>query len=238
MNNDNLWAIVPAAGMGHRMASTLPKQYLPLLGKAVIEHTLERLLEVAELQGIIVALSPLDQQFEKLSIASHPKIFTTLGGAERCDSVLAALNSLQKKIKLSDWVLVHDAARCCVKSKYIYNLLQKTASHKTGGILAIPASDTLKLVNQDQQIESTIDRRQVWQAQTPQVFRYGILRNALEQGQKKQAIITDEASAIEMAGLQALVVNGHSDNIKITHPQDLAIAATILQQQENTTRCV
>ena len=237
MNNstsvDNtLWAIVTAAGIGRRMATELPKQYLPLLGKTVIEHTLDRLLAIDNIQGIVVALHPRDQTFTQLPIAANAKIHTVHGGAERSDSVLAALNSLQKKIKLSDRVLVHDAARCCVRVESITTLIIEAMNNDVGGILAIPASDTLKRIGDDQQIEFTIDRRHVWQAQTPQLFRYDLLREALQQALKKQLMITDEASALEHAGYQPKVVVGHTDNIKITHPEDLAIASTILQQQE------
>ncbi|MEO0443911.1 MAG: 2-C-methyl-D-erythritol 4-phosphate cytidylyltransferase [Pseudomonadota bacterium] len=230
--NNSLWAVVPAAGIGRRMASSIPKQYLPLMGKTVIEHTLDRLLQVEALQGVMVAISSFDQQFSQLPIASHPKIYTTVGGAERSDSVLAALYSLQEKLRLSHWVLVHDAVRCCIKPSRVEHLLKATSGHIAGGILAVPARDTLKQVNRHQHIETTIDRRGVWQAQTPQVFRYGLLRDALQRGHEKQQVITDEASAIERIGMQPLIVEGHPDNIKITHPEDLGIAATILQQQK------
>ena len=227
-----VWVVVPAAGLGRRMGAGLPKQYLPLLGKTVIEHTLEKLVALDAIAGVMVALNARDQQFASLPIAHHPKIATTQGGEERSDSVLAALMSLQKKIKLSDWVLVHDAVRCCIRPGAIQALLAALAEDAVGGILAVPASDTLKKVGDDQAIVTTLNRSRIWQAQTPQAFRYDLLRESLQSALQQGCGVTDEASAIEMAGYSASVVMGHYDNIKITHPEDLVIAAAILQQQK------
>jgi 2-C-methyl-D-erythritol 4-phosphate cytidylyltransferase len=231
-NDEKVWAIVPAAGTGTRMGSHLPKQYLPLLGKTVIEHTLQRLLKVEGVEGVVVALNARDQQFSRLPVANDKKIHTTIGGRERSDSVLSALESLQKKAKLSDWILVHDAARCCIHSAVIQTLLTTLASDDVGGILGVPASDTLKQVGEDQEILLTLNRSVIWQAQTPQLFRYGVLREALQSALQKKQTVTDEASAIELAGYKPKIVMGHHDNIKITHPEDLIIAETILRKQE------
>ena len=228
---NSIWAIVPAAGTGRRMGGEVPKQYLPLQGKTVIEHTLERLLQLESITGIIVALNQLDNRFSQLPISQHAKIHTVIGGKERSDSVLSALNSLQKKAKLSDWILVHDAARCCILPEKVQTLLQTLASDEVGGILGVPASDTLKQVNSEQKILTTLDRQTVWQAQTPQMFRFSLLRDALQQAQHYERAITDEASAVELAGFESSMVMGHHDNIKITHPEDLAIAAAIMQRQ-------
>ncbi len=235
MNNssiaENIWAIVPAAGIGQRMGSTLPKQYLPINNQTVIEHTLNRLLEVDVITEIIVALNQLDQQFSSFPLSENPKIITVTGGQERSDSVLSALNSLQKKAKLSDWVLVHDAARCCIRPAAIDAMLEMLAEDRVGGILGVPSSNTLKHVGPDNKITKTIDRQMIWQAQTPQLFRYGLLRDALQNALSQGEAITDEASAVEFAGYQPRVVMGHHDNIKITHPEDLAIAEVVLKQQ-------
>ena len=227
-----VWAIVPAAGCGSRMGQPLPKQYLPLGQQLVIEHTLERLLAVTAVTGVVVAISDGDQRFHSLPVAADPKVMTTLGGRERSESVLAGLNFLQKKARLTDWVLVHDAARCCVRPDAIARLLATVSSSEVGGILGVPASDTLKQV-QDQQITATVDRNQIWQAQTPQLFRYGLLRDALQQALQTRQAITDEASAVEAMGLKPQMVMGHYDNIKITHPEDLVIAGAILNAQES-----
>lgn len=231
VNNERVWGVMPAAGTSVRMGGHLPKQYLPLLGKSVIEHSLERLLNIATLEGVVVALHAHDQQFSQLPIANHPKIHTSVGGAERSDSVLSALTSLQKKAKLSDWVLVHDAARCCVDISVINTLLNTLAGHAVGGILGVPASDTLKQIDDKQQILLTLNRRVIWQAQTPQLFRYGLLREALQSALQKGQVVTDEASAVELAGYKPQMVMGHYDNIKITHPEDIVVAETILNQQ-------
>ena len=230
--NNKVWAIVPAAGTGSRMGGHLPKQYLPLQGKVVIEHTLERLLALDTIEGIVVALNSRDEQFSSLAIVNHPKVQTVIGGHQRSDSVLAALISLQKKAKLSDWVLVHDAARCCIRIDVVSHLLQSLADDNVGGIVAVPASDTLKQVSDDHNILLTLDRSVIWQAQTPQLFRYGLMREALQVALQKGQAITDEASAIELAGYKAKVIMGHHDNIKITHPEDLVLAEAILRQQE------
>jgi 2-C-methyl-D-erythritol 4-phosphate cytidylyltransferase len=229
---EKIWSIIPAAGIGRRMGGDLPKQYLPLSGKTVIEHSLDKLLQVKNIEGIVVAIHQRDQQFQRLPLAANKKILTTLGGNERSDSVLSALNSLQKKAKLNDWVLVHDAARCCVRIADIEKLITALAGGEVGGILGVPASDTLKQVSIDKAIQLTLDRTTIWQAQTPQLFRYGLLRDALQMAHKKGQVITDEASAIELAGYKPQVVMGHYDNIKITHPEDLDIAAMILKRQE------
>jgi 2-C-methyl-D-erythritol 4-phosphate cytidylyltransferase len=227
-----IWAIVPAAGSGRRMGQAQAKQYLSLSDKTLIEHTLTRLLAIDAISEIVVALSETDTNFEALPLAKHPKIQTTLGGRERSDSVLAALNSLQQKARSSDWVLVHDAARCCIRVAAINRLLDELSDDEVGGILGVPASDTLKSVSPHSRIQATVDRGSIWQAQTPQLFRYGLLRDALQQALGQNLAVTDEASAVELAGYQPKMVRGDYDNIKITHPEDRVIAAAILQQQE------
>jgi 2-C-methyl-D-erythritol 4-phosphate cytidylyltransferase len=230
-STEKIWSIIPAAGLGRRMGSEQPKQYLPLSGKTVIEHTLEKLLQVEKIAGVVVAIHQRDQQFNRLPLAKNKKIFTAHGGNERSDSVLSALNSLQKKAKLNDWILVHDAARCCVRIEDIENLISVLAEDQVGGILGVSSSDTLKQVSSSNTIQLTLDRTTIWQAQTPQLFRYGLLRDALQSAIQKGQVITDEASAVELAGYKPQIVEGHTDNIKVTHPEDLEIAAMILKRQ-------
>lgn len=230
ITTDKVWAIVPAAGKSRRMGSSLPKQYLSILEKKLIEITLERLLKCNRIENIIVALSPDDNTFSTLPIASNPNIISTIGGAERSDSVLAGLLEVESQAQASDWVLVHDAARCCIRPEVINTLFDSLKDDSVGGILAVPVSDTLKRVSENK-IEATIDRSQIWQAQTPQVFRFGVLKSALDDAISKQQNITDEASAIEFAGHKVQVIMGHYDNIKVTHKEDLALAEMFLKHQ-------
>lgn len=224
------WIVVPAAGVGARMGTVCPKQYLPLVGKTVIEHTLERLLELPDVAGIYLVLGAGDVYWDDLPLAQNNRIQRVTGGAERCYSVLNALAQLQAKASPNDWVLVHDAARPCIHTQSVLKLIEQVKNHSVGGILGVPVSDTLKHVT-DSIIHSTADRRLLWQAQTPQMFRLGLLKDCLQRALAEGAVITDESSALECYGYQPLMVQGRSDNIKITRPEDLAIAAMLLQQQ-------
>ncbi len=223
------WVVVPAAGIGARMGADCPKQYLPLLNKTVIEHTLSRLLAVHGVAGVYVALSPDDTYWRQLPIADHPAIYDVAGAAERAGSVLNALVALTSVAKPYDWVLVHDAARPCITLVDIELLIRGVADHPVGGILGVPVSDTLKMVS-DGNILYTTDRRALWQAQTPQMFRLGLLHDCLQRALVEGKTITDEASALEAFGYKPLMVKGRSSNIKITYPDDLAIASFLLQQ--------
>ena len=224
------WVVVPAAGIGARMQTDIPKQYLPLLNKTIIEHTLITLLGMDNLEGIVVALHPDDVTWSTLAIAKDKRIMTVIGGQERADSVLAALDFLQEKVATDDWVLVHDAARPCVRLETIQQLIDTLINHEVGGILAVPASDTLKQVDEYHGIQETLDRRVVWQAQTPQMFRHGVLLAALKEASRLRYPVTDEASAVERIGHTPKAVMGRQDNIKVTHLDDLWLAEMILQR--------
>jgi len=224
------WIVVPAAGVGARMGSICPKQYLPLAGKTVLEITLERLLSLPNIAGIYLVLGAGDTYWNDSPFAKNARIHRVDGGAERCDSVLNALDILQGDASLDDWVLVHDAARPCVYPQSVMHLIDQVKNHSVGGILGVPVSDTLKQVI-DSSIQSTTDRRLLWQAQTPQMFRLGLLRDCLRRALADGKVITDESSALESYGYEPLMVQGRSDNIKITRPEDLVIAAMLLQQQ-------
>lgn len=223
------WAVVPAAGVGKRMNADRPKQYLELAGKAVIEQTILRLLQAEIFSAIAVAISIEDPYWPELALAKHEKIFTAPGGKERADSVLSGLKSISHKANGDDWVLVHDAARPCLTSEDIQKLINTLKDDKVGGILALSSHDTLKQVDGNR-IINTLDRRQIWRALTPQMFRYGQLKSALEQtvGDTR---ITDEASALEIQGFTPKIVEGRPDNIKITRPEDLGLAQFYLEQQ-------
>jgi 2-C-methyl-D-erythritol 4-phosphate cytidylyltransferase len=223
------WGIVPAAGVGKRMQSDKPKQYLELAGTPVIEHTLMRLLSAGIFEAIAVAISREDPYWPALKISRHPAIVTAPGGKERADSVLSGLNSLGGRAADKDWVLVHDAARPCITVDDMHKLIDSLAAEDVGGILALPSHDTLKNVH-GSRIAGTLDRSRVWRALTPQMFRYGLLKRALEAAQGNPAV-TDEASALELGGYQPRIVEGRPDNIKITRPEDLALAQFYLEQQ-------
>lgn len=223
------WAIVPAAGVGKRMQADKPKQYLSLSGQTVIEHTLDRLLKAQIFDAITVAISNDDPYWPDLKISRHPQIITAAGGKERADSVMSALLAIQDKSAASDWVLVHDAARPCLTKSDIDLLISSLNEDEVGGILALSSHDTLKQVAAGR-INTTLDRTHIWRALTPQMFRYGMLKDALQSTQGNPAV-TDEASALELMGYQPRIVEGRPDNIKITRPEDLPLAQFYLEQQ-------
>jgi 2-C-methyl-D-erythritol 4-phosphate cytidylyltransferase len=232
-----LWVIVPAAGVGARMGGSLPKQYLSLSGQSVLAHTLQRLAQVPGLGRIVVALHPEDPCWHTQLLPPQLPLSTCAGGRERSDSVLSALQFLQGIADEQDWVLVHDAVRPCVRLDDIDRLLQEVESHPCGGLLAVPVSSTLKRSNARGDIVGTLPRDHVWQAATPQAFRLGVLRQALSAARQAGVAITDEASAMELAGHAPRLVRGSADNIKITYTEDLLLAELILaaQQRESAT---
>jgi len=229
-NGARFWVVVPAAGAGKRMAADRPKQYLKLSGKTVLEHTLDRLFEADIFARIVVALSDGDPYWPELPYARNARLTTVPGGKERADSVLSGLDYLSSVADQNDWVLVHDAARPCLRRRDIYRLIEQVKDDAVGGILALPVHDTLKTVGSGR-ISDSIDRSIIWRALTPQMFRLGTLRNALITALTNGHTITDEASAIEIQGGQPSVVEGCPDNIKITRPEDLALAGFYLEQQ-------
>jgi len=223
-----IWAVIPAAGVGARMRSHVPKQYLPLLDKTVIEHTLEIFISHRAVAGIVVAISPNDAYWSDLNI-NDERIQVVDGGEERCLSVQNCLTHLLEHTDKDDWVMVHDAARPCLRHADIDRLIKVVIEKDTGGLLAMPVSDTMKQSDEHGYVEQTLDRSKLWHAQTPQMYRLGQLSQALHSAQVSGQVVTDEASAIELCGEQSLLVEGSSDNIKITHPQDLQLAAFFLQ---------
>lgn len=228
-NTSNIIAIVPAAGIGSRMNSQTPKQYLKIGTMTVLEHTLNKLLTHPQIAKIIVVISSKDELFNTLSIASHPKISVTIGGKTRADSVLAGLQLLHD----DQWALVHDAARPCVAHQDITRLIETVTRQQQGGILATRVSDTIKRAYQDNDtiIEQSIDRTFLWGAATPQLFKAAELKSCLKKALTHQVAITDEASAIEYCGGHPLLVECRRDNIKITRPEDLLLASFYLTEQ-------
>jgi len=227
-----VWAVVPAAGVGRRMGSEIPKQYLPLNGRPVLEHSLERLLGLPLVRKAFVALSEDDNWWDAVRFAADPRVVRVTGGAQRCHSVLNALNRLEREADPRDWVLVHDAARPCLRTADIQLLFEQLKDHPVGGILAGRLYDTIKRADAGQAVTETLPRDQLWRAFTPQMFRLRKLKVSLENALAVGQLVTDEASAMEWAGLKPLLVEGHGDNIKITRPQDLQLAAFFLEQQQ------
>jgi len=232
-NQRKYWAVVPAAGSGTRMGADKPKQYLSILHKTIIEHTLERLLRHEFIAGVAVAISAADDYWSSLRLNTQKSVVVAEGGQERCHSVINALNALNEIASEEDWVLVHDAARPCVRLQDIDKLIHDLEGHAVGGILAVPVHDTIKLSSAAGEIVETVDRRNLWQAQTPQMFRLGALRAALQQAIRDGFMVTDEASAMEHVGEKPKLVEGHTDNIKVTRPEDLPLAEFFLKTLDN-----
>ncbi len=224
------WMIVPAAGNGSRMQQPIAKQYLPLAGSTVLETTLTRLKALQLFEKIIVPIGSEDSLWQASNLASDRAFLALPGGKQRSDSVMAALLALEGLADENDWVLVHDAARPCFKSADIKRMVSSLAEHPVGGLMAEPILDTVKQVDKNDAVVKTLDRNQLWRAQTPQMFRYGLLKSSLEEASKSSAEITDEASAVELLGLQPAVVCGSASNIKITMPGDLDLAEYYLAQ--------
>ena len=238
------WAVVPAAGVGKRMGGDRPKQYLPIAGKTVLEHSLDRLLDCSEINGVVVAISAGDEYWKDLNYQHEKPVLLASGGKERSDSVLNALHELSQTADDNDWVLVHDAARPCVRQEDIQKLIQSCKDHPVGGILAVPVKDTIKKSNDTAEtqltesclpeIRETVDRSKLWHAQTPQMFHLGSLRDALSKALGAGVEVTDEASAVEWAGHKPLLVEGHADNIKITRQEDVNLAVFYFDKMAET----
>jgi 2-C-methyl-D-erythritol 4-phosphate cytidylyltransferase len=236
MSNSELppffWALIPAAGIGSRMRADRPKQYLHLADKTIIEHTLNCFLEHPQLRGVVVSLAEHDPYWAALPCAEDARIHRADGGAERANSVLNGLLRLTEQgAKDHDWVLVHDAARPNLSREDLDLLLNELADDPVGGLLAVPARDTLKRASADGRVHSTVDRSTVWQAFTPQMFRIGELQRAMADALIAGVAITDEASAIEWSGKAPRLIEGRSDNIKVTRPEDLLSLNRLWQQR-------
>lgn len=216
------WVVIPAAGIGSRMRADRPKQYLQLAGKTILEHTLDCFLDHPQLKGLVLCLAADDPFWPALPAASDSRVQRTDGGAERADSVLSGLlRLLELGAQSDDWVLVHDAARPNLAAEDLDKLLLELADDPVGGLLAVPARDTLKRIGADGRVAETVDRSVIWQAYTPQMFRFAALHQALADALVAGAAITDEASALEWSGQAPKLVEGRADNLKITRPEDL-----------------
>ncbi|GLX79665.1 2-C-methyl-D-erythritol 4-phosphate cytidylyltransferase [Thalassotalea insulae] len=228
--NNPLAVVVPAAGVGKRMKTSCPKQYLKIAQSTILEHTVLKLLSHPRITQVIIALGEADEYFPDTQLANHTDVRIVTGGQERVDSVLAGLKAIDSS--RFPWVLVHDAARPCVTLSDIEKLIDACLNAQQGGILALPVRDTMKR-SEDSMVTETVERDNLWHALTPQMFPSELLIQAIEQAISSGAMITDEASAIEFAGGQCQLVEGSSENIKITRPDDLALAEFILTKQQS-----
>jgi 2-C-methyl-D-erythritol 4-phosphate cytidylyltransferase len=224
------YAIVPAAGSGSRFGSEKPKQYLDLLGRPLIFHTLKALTACPDIERVWVVLAPDDPWWPRFDWSElGPKLETVrCGGATRAESVSNGLRAAAMVAADDDWILVHDAARPCLSAAMLDALFAELADDPVGGILAVPVADTIKRADPEQRVAATEPRDGLWQAQTPQMFRYGQLEKSL----KNEMAVTDEAGAIEAMGLKPKLVRGDSTNLKVTYPADLALAAMILRARK------
>ena len=221
---DLFYALVPAAGFGARMGNELPKQYLTMAGRPMIYHALATLCANPEISTVFVVLAPDDAQWHSYDWSIFGDKLQPLfcGGQTRAESVLNGL--LASELEADDWVLVHDAARPCLSALQLQRLLDELRDDEVGGLLAVPVADTLKRADAKQRVAHTESREGLWQAQTPQMFRTGLLVRALETAPS----VTDEASAIEALGLFPKLVSSDSSNFKVTYPQDVHLAELLL----------
>lgn len=231
-----IWALIPAAGIGSRMGSTIPKQYLEIDNTAILEHSIRIFLDNPLITNYVVALHAEDAYWQRLDSSLRASVLTVNGGDERYASVINGLKAVIESGDSDDWVLVHDAARPCLSQADLNRLLEARHNAQDGALLALPAIDTIKQSHgsSSSSVASTLDRSMIWQAQTPQLFRAGRLLDALERVLAKGIAVTDESSAIEVLGGQPLLVRGSKANLKITEPEDLALATFILQSQINS----
>ena len=230
------WALIPAAGVGRRFGAEVPKQYLDLAGRPVIDHAIGALLGHPDIAGCVVVLGSEDGWWADTSgYAGHPAVHRAPGGAERCHSVRNGLDVLARLADDDAWVLVHDAARPCLRCADLDTLLAALADEPVGALLAVPIADTVKRAGAGR-VDATVPRSDLWRAYTPQAFRLGLLRRALDHAEAEALVVTDDASAVELLGLRPRLIEGHTDNIKITRPEDLPLAAFFLGQRRTAGR--
>jgi len=227
-----IWGIIPAAGYGSRMKSDVPKQYMALHGECMLTRSIRTLVSNPAVDGVVVVLAADDAGFNELPKDIQSQVITTTGGATRSDSVAAGIQVLIDQAGKDAWALVHDAARPLLSTRDLVNLISLvTQSDAGGGLLAVPVSDTLKRSqDRDDCVLATVDRDNLWQAQTPQMFRAAALLSAINQAKKDIVVVTDEASAMEHSGMSPLMVAAMDPNFKVTRTADLQLASAWLAQ--------
>ena len=224
------WLIVPAAGVGRRFGERTPKQYVAVHGRTLLEWSLAPFMADSRCAGIVVALAASDPYWPTVAKRLDRDVVVANGGVERSQSVRNALAALQGRVAATDWVLVHDAARPCLPAQDLNKLVEQLASHPVGGLLAAPASDTLKASGPDQEVTLTVERSGLWRALTPQMFRYNRLCEALDAAFAAGRLPTDESQAMEWLGDRPQIVPGSAANLKVTSPEDLLVATALLQE--------
>jgi 2-C-methyl-D-erythritol 4-phosphate cytidylyltransferase len=228
-----IFAIIPAAGQGTRIGESVPKQYIPIAGQPMMFHSINALVSIGRIERVFVVLSPLDRHWGQHDWSAFPDKLEAIfaGGDSRAGSVMNTLATLEKQIAKDDWVLVHDAARPCISHELVEQFLDEIGDDQVGGLLAVPVADTLKSADENQRVAATVPRLNLWRAQTPQMFRYEILRRGLE----KKPDASDEAQAVESIGYNApRLVQGDDLNIKVTFAADLVLAELIMQLRKRT----
>jgi len=236
-----VWVIVPAAGLGQRMKSDIPKQYLKIHGKTILEHTLDCFSQHEQIAGIVVVLSDDDKYWQSSNIDAYEKpLFTVKGGINRSDSVMQGLKYLieTKNVAEDSWVMVHDAARPCLDKSDLDALLAIRDSSQVGGVLATPVRDTMKRAEISENVQTVVahteTRENLWHALTPQMFRLGSLQDALIKCQKDDFEVTDDCSAMEYIGANPVIVESTKNNIKITNPSDISLITFLLDEKNKT----
>ena len=230
-NREKLWAVVPAAGQGRRVGGAVPKQYREIAGMPVLAHTLKRLAAIQQIDATFVGISETDNRWHNLPLPPGMQVACYTGGQSRAETVWLGLQALQACVGTSDWILVHDAARPCVQVEDIDALISAVVPSMDGGLLAVPVTDTIKVASQDSTTKQTVDRRMLWRAQTPQLFRFSVLYTALQAVLHDLESISDESAAVEKLGLKPLIVQSAERNIKITNDKDLQLAEFFLSKQ-------
>lgn len=234
MSTSQVHVLIPAAGRGKRYGGAMLKQYLPVCGKPVLAHSIKVFQFHPVVSSITVVLAEDDKWFESAVGLLAANVNTVTGGETRAQSVRNGLRFIIDNYSSTDWVLVHDAARPCLSASRLEKFLEQGLESVHGAILAVPIGDTLKRAGDSHEILSTVDRSGLWAAQTPQLFRVGVLADAIDVAQEAGCKLTDEASAMEFVGIKPLLVMGSSANIKITHSSDLAIAEALLARKEQS----
>ncbi|XBC38041.1 MAG: 2-C-methyl-D-erythritol 4-phosphate cytidylyltransferase [Buchnera aphidicola (Floraphis choui)] len=223
----NIVAIVPAAGIGSRMLLKIPKQYIKVRGYTILEHSIKLLLAHSNIKKVIVVLNKRDAFFKKLSISSHPRVFSVIGGKFRFCSVLSGLLI----VKNADWVVIHDAVRPCLNFNDLNKIISLVYTSKIGGILATPISNTIKYSIDNSNVFCTVNRNNLWNALTPQCFPIKLLLVCLKKAIKEGINITDEASVMEYCGYYPKLIKGSNNNIKITYPEDISFVNFYLKNK-------
>ena len=230
----NFYVVIPAAGIGKRMQSQMPKQYLPLdNGRTILDQVIKTFIEIDKIKGIVIAINPDDKMFQESSYYNHPNIISIVtGGSERINSVSNAIDQLKKHANDDDWIMVHDAVRPCIRKLDITNTIKDIEKNHHGGLLAIPIIDTVKRSYKGF-TNNTIDRDSLWRAATPQIYQLKELQNALQRADKDNAIFTDESSMIENYGGNSKIFTCSESNIKVTTPDDIHLANYFLNKYES-----